>query len=131
MSVRTNPEHSEPLAAELKKLRAENEKLKRQLEDANKKLLKLPIEFKFKTTCFGSGQVLEMCNQTTDKLTVAVKVFRPIGNASQKFKRVLPQLPVLKQDPTEIGHAEGWTFTRGDEVEISSDDFDPIKVIVL
>ena len=131
MSVRSNPEESEHLAAELKKLRAEYEKLKRQLEVANKKLRKLPIEFKFKTARLGPGQVLEMCNETTEKLTVAVKVFRPIGNASQKFKRVLPELPVLKQDPTEIGHAEGWAFARGDEVEISSDGFDPINVIVL
>ena len=131
MSVRSNPEESEHLAAELKKLRAEYEKLKRQLEEANKKLRKLPIEFKFKTARLGPGQVLEMCNETTEKLTVAVKVFRPIGNASQKFKRVLPELPVLKQDPTEIGHAEGWAFARGDEVEISSDGFDPINVIVL
>ena len=131
MSVRTKPEQSELPAAELKRLRAENEKLKRQLEEANKKLRKLPIEFKFKGASLGPGQVLEMCNETTEKLTVAVKVFRPIGNASQKFKRVLPELPVLKQDPTEIGHAEGWAFARGDEVEISSDGFDPIKVIVL
>ena len=131
MSVRTNPENPEHLAAELKKLRAENEKLKRQLDEANKKLRKLPIEFKFKAARYGAGQVLEMSNQTTEKITVAVKVFRPIGNASHKFKRVLPELPLLKQDPTEIGHAEGWAFTHGDEVEISSDGFDPIKVIVL
>jgi len=131
MSVRTKPEQSGLPAAELKRLRAENEKLKRQLEEANKKLRKLPIDFKFKTASLGPGQVLEMCNETTEKLTVVVKVFRPIGNASQKFKRVLPELPVLKQDPTEIGHAEGWAFARGDEVEISSDGFDPIKVIVL
>ena len=131
MSVRTNPEDPEHLAAELKKLRAENQKLKRQLEEANKKLRKLPIEFKFKAARHGSGQVLEMCNQTKEKLTVAVKVFRPIGNASQKFKRVLPELPLLKQEPTEIGHAEGCAFGYGDEVEISSDGFDPIQVVVL
>jgi len=131
MSVRTNPEDSQPLAAELKKLRAESEKLKRQLDEANKKLRKLPIELKFKAARFGAGQVLEMYSQSTEKLTVTVRVFRPIGNASQKFKRVLPELPVLRQDPTEIGHAEGWAFAYGDEVEISSDGFDPIKVIVL
>ena len=131
MSFRTNPEHSEPLASELKKLRAENEKLKRKLEDANKKLRRLPVEFKFNAAMLQPGLVLEMYNQTTENLTVTVRAFRAIGNASQKFRRVLPQLPVLKQDPTEIGHAEGWAFIRGDEVEISSDGFDPIKVIVL
>jgi hypothetical protein len=57
---------------------------------------------------------------------VKVKFTSPTFNKTRTFDVVLDPASVIS-NPKEIGYAEGRPVAPGDEVEILSEGFDPIK----
>jgi hypothetical protein len=104
------------------------QKVKKQLDTANATIAQLapqaarartlPLYVTWRRAWTGDGMVLQVHSTSGSPVPVAIEA----NNATfgtKTFNRIMVELP-----PLEIGAQEGWDFTRGDTVKISSVDFD-------
>ncbi len=112
----------------------ENEQLKAQLAYKESDYLAaaaaaektaLPAVVSFRSSILGKGLVAMIDNTGDRYLTVVLSVRNPAMATAKRFK-----LDLDPQSRTEFGHFEGWQFAPGDELSLSSDEFDTLKITV-
>ncbi|MFH1067543.1 MAG: hypothetical protein V1746_06545 [bacterium] len=92
-----------------------------QLQPLAEKARLLPITVSFRKAQLGHGQVLRISSELKKELPLKIKVTSPTFNKTEVFEKIVSGI-----SPLEIGHLQGWAFSSGDLIEISSADFDPI-----
>jgi hypothetical protein len=73
----------------------------------------LPIEVKTRQALLGSGLVLAVHNKSSQVIALRVTLTNPTTQMSKAF--------ALNVDPGkvgEIGHVEGWSVAKGDQIEV-------------
>lgn len=99
------------------------------------KAREMAITVGFRKAFFGSGYVLTLQNKTIKTLALNVTVtdatrqrnmqFRVVANGGSAMGASFTAAP-----PKEIGHAEGWAFASGDNIEVVCAGFDPLHTTV-
>lgn len=77
-----------------------------------------PLAVKFRPAALGRGEVLALRNESDKYLPLAIQVSNPTTGKAGRFQ---PQLQPYAT--VEIGHLEGWSFARGDQLTIESNGF--------
>lgn len=85
----------------------------------------LPAMVSFRSSILGKGLVAMIDNTSDRYLTVVLSVRNSAMATVKRFK-----LDLDPQSRTEFGHFEGWQFAPGDELSLSSDEFDTLKITV-
>lgn len=83
-----------------------------------KNLPKLPIDVGYRKALMGAGLVGQFRNNSNRFLAVIVSVYNPSINQRKKFR-----LDISPNEMKEIGHMEGWTFSSGDIITVSHDEY--------
>ena len=104
-------------------VKLENSKV--QLQNVANRLPDLPVEISFRTAVLGQGLVLELNNLADRELPVKVNATSPTFGKTRTFEILIPAKKIV-----EIGHMEGWAFSRGDTVSIHSEGFEDKVLIV-
>lgn len=80
----------------------------------------LPVIVNYRAALVGSGTVLQVSNQTANRLTLTLTVTR---GATDKLTRPLDLGP---NDRAEIGRLQGWSFQTGDRVVLEHPNYRPL-----
>lgn len=84
-----------------------------------------PISFSFRKALLGSGKVLILENPTLSFVAFSLEVYSPTYHKGRTFQSALSA-----GKSSEIGHMEGWSFSRGDRLRFESPDFLPYEYTV-
>jgi len=95
------------------------ENSKAKLQNIANRLPDLPIELSFRAAVMGNGLVLKLDNLTPREFPVKVNATSPTFGKTRVFEILIPAKKIV-----EIGHMEGWAFTKGDTVSIHSEGFE-------
>lgn len=85
----------------------------------------LPISLSFRNALLGNGRVLILENPTLSFVAFSLEVYSPALHKGKTF-----QLALSSGRSTEIGHMEGWAFTRGDRLRFEGPDFSSYEYMV-
>ena len=83
----------------------------------------LPIKVSARPALMGKGEVLGLENLTRESIPLKIHVQNPTFGKQRDFN------VIAEPGNTEIGHLEGWAFTKGDVIDITRDGFKPGKYI--
>ena len=84
---------------------------------------KLPALLDFRAGPPGQGFVAQVENQSTETLPVTVEAQRPSTGDKKSFELSVPPRGIA-----EIGAGDGWAFTNGDTLTVSSGRFKPLAL---
>ena len=105
---------AERLTAQVASLQSQLERIK----DAP-----LPALLEFRAGAPGNGFVAQVENQSADALPVTIEAQRPTTGDKKSFDISVPPRGVA-----EIGAGDGWAFTNGDTLTVSSGHFKPLSL---
>ena len=108
--------------------RRQVERLSAQIASLQSQLLKfkdapLPALLDFRAGGPGKGFVAQVENQSPDALPVTVEAQRPSTGEKKSFELSVPPRGIA-----EIGAGDGWAFTNGDTLTVSSGQFKPLSL---
>ena len=108
--------------------RRQVERLSAQIASLQSQLLKfkdapLPALLDFRAGGPGKGFVAQVENQSAEALPVTVEVQRPSTGEKKSFELSVPPRGIA-----EIGAGDGWAFTNGDTLTVSSGQFKPLSL---
>ena len=108
--------------------RRQVERLTAQVGSLQSQLLKfkdapLPALLDFRAGAPGKGFVAQVENQSADALSLTVEAQRPSTGEKKSFELNVPPRGV-----SEIGAGDGWAFTNGDTLLVSSGQFKPLSL---
>jgi hypothetical protein len=86
-------------------------------------LPEVPVAVSFRKAMLGSGSVAAIKNTSAQPVAVTITTARPSDNQQRRFQMVIDG-----QQFKEIGHAEGWSFVRGDVLQVSLANHKPKQV---
>ena len=84
---------------------------------------KLPALLDFRAGPPGQGFVAQVENQSAETLPVTVEAQRPSTGDKKSFELSVPPRGIA-----EIGAGDGWAFTNGDSLTVSSGQFKPLAL---
>lgn len=85
----------------------------------------VPVEISFNRFAGGSDRIGVFTNVSTSDLTVAVDLATATNGRHAQFTFDIP-----RRGRREIGPRDGWQFTRGDNITLSSGGFETLRLIV-
>jgi hypothetical protein len=88
----------------------------------------IPIGISFRKAILGNGLVLTIKSKCNHELSLFIKVKNEEAKEEKSFKVVLPS--VNSFGTTEIGHKEGWAFSKGEKISIQCNEYEPINIVV-
>jgi|GEM_PF-3587695 len=108
--------------------RRQVERLTAQLASLQSQLLKvkdapLPALIYFRAGAPGKGFVAQVENQSADALPVTVEAQRPSTGEKKSFDISVPPRGIA-----EVGADDGWAFTNGDTLMVSSGQLKPLSL---
>ncbi len=102
--------------------KAELEKQQAALE-AYQRLPDMPVLVQYRQALMGSGLVASFRNTSPRDLAILATFTNPTLHQSKTFR-----LDLAPGQTKEVGHLEGWTFSSGDTIKLTHNDYKALEV---
>ena len=112
--------------------KTKNQELQVELAKVNGLLAKklaqkpgLPLRLTFTKSLMGKGQVAVFKNTSSDRLTFALRLHNPTLSIRKTFR-----VDLAPDEQKPFGHLEGWRFESGDEIILTNNNFEAMRLVV-